>query len=97
MSEIPALVRDVPDESAIAMALVAVAVILLGAGIGVLGSTINAFSTVIASDAAGVTFADGLPLRLAILAVTWLVTVALVGAIVAAIGAVVLARGSSED
>jgi uncharacterized ion transporter superfamily protein YfcC len=59
-------------------ALVAVAVILLGAGIGVLGSTINAFSTVIASDAAGVTFADGLPLRLAILAVTWLVTVAFV-------------------
>jgi uncharacterized ion transporter superfamily protein YfcC len=37
-----------------------VAVILLGAGVGVLGSTINAFSTVIASDAAGVTFADGL-------------------------------------
>lgn len=59
-------------------ALVAVAVILLGAGVGVLGSTINAFSTVIASDAAGVTFADGLPLRLAILAVTWLVTVAFV-------------------
>jgi uncharacterized ion transporter superfamily protein YfcC len=59
-------------------ALVAVAVILLGAGIGVLGSTINAFSTVIASDAAGVTFADGLILRLAILAVTWLVTVAFV-------------------
>jgi C4-dicarboxylate anaerobic carrier len=40
-------------------ALVGVAVIMLGAGIGVLGSTINAFSTVIASDAAGVTFADG--------------------------------------
>ncbi len=34
-------------------ALTAVAVILLGAGIGVLGSTVNAFSTVIASDAAG--------------------------------------------
>lgn len=49
-------------------ALVAVAVILLGAGIGVLGSTINAFSTVIASDAAGVSFADGLALRLIILA-----------------------------
>ena len=59
-------------------ALVAVAVILLGAGVGVVGSTINAFSTVIASDAAGVTFADGLPLRLAVLAVTWLVTVAFV-------------------
>lgn len=56
-------------------ALVAVAVIMLGAGIGVLGSTINAFSTVIASDAAGVTFADGMPLRLIILGVCWLVSV----------------------
>jgi hypothetical protein len=35
-------------------ALTAVAVILLGAGVGVLGSTVNAFSTVIASDAAGI-------------------------------------------
>ncbi len=59
-------------------ALTAVAVILLGAGVGVLGSTINAFSTVIASDAAGVTFADGLVLRLIILAVCWVVTVAFV-------------------
>ncbi|WP_086466931.1 YfcC family protein [Oceanibaculum nanhaiense] len=59
-------------------ALTAVAVILLGAGVGVLGSTINAFSTVIASDAAGVTFADGLVLRLVILAVCWVVTVAFV-------------------
>ncbi len=59
-------------------AVVAVAVILLGAGVGVLGSTINAFSTVIASDAAGVTFADGLVLRLIILGLCWLVTVAFV-------------------
>jgi uncharacterized ion transporter superfamily protein YfcC len=59
-------------------ALVAVAVILLGAGVGVLGSTINAFSTVIASDAAGVSFAAGMPLRLGILALCWLVTVAFV-------------------
>ncbi len=59
-------------------ALTAVAVILLGAGVGVLGSTVNAFSTVIASDAAGVSFADGLLLRLAILAVCWVVTVAFV-------------------
>jgi uncharacterized ion transporter superfamily protein YfcC len=57
-------------------ALVAVAVILLGAGIGVLGSTINAFSTVIASDAAGISFADGLWLRLVILALTWAAAVA---------------------
>jgi len=59
-------------------ALVAVAVILLGAGVGVLGSTINAFSTVIASDAAGVSFADGLVLRLIILLVAWAATVAFV-------------------
>ena len=59
-------------------AVVAVSVILLGAGVGVLGSTINAFSTVIASDAAGVTFADGLVLRLISLGVAWLVTVAFV-------------------
>ena len=57
-------------------ALVGVAVILLGAGIGVLGSTINAFSTVIASDAAGISFADGLWLRLVILALTWAAAVA---------------------
>ncbi|MBD1204429.1 MAG: YfcC family protein [Rhodobacteraceae bacterium] len=59
-------------------ALVGVAIILLGAGVGVLGSTINAFSTVIASDAAGISFADGMPLRLIILALCWSVTVAFV-------------------
>jgi uncharacterized ion transporter superfamily protein YfcC len=59
-------------------ALTAVAVILLGAGVGVLGSTVNAFSTVIASDAAGISFADGLVLRLVILAICWMVTVAFV-------------------
>lgn len=59
-------------------ALTAVAVILLGAGVGVLGSTVNAFSTVIASDAAGISFADGLVLRLIILVVCWAVTVAFV-------------------
>jgi len=59
-------------------ALTAVAVILLGAGIGVLGSTINAFSTVIASDAAGVSFADGIWLRLGVLVVCWVVSVAFV-------------------
>lgn len=59
-------------------ALTAVAVILLGAGVGVLGSTINAFSTVIASDAAGVPFTDGLMLRMVILALTFAATVAYV-------------------
>ncbi len=59
-------------------AVVAVAVIMLGAGVGVLGSTINAFSTVIASDAAGVTFADGLALRVMVLSLCFLATVAFV-------------------
>tara|TARA_R110000737_G_scaffold78141_1_gene109447 strand:- start:34 stop:1509 length:1476 start_codon:yes stop_codon:yes gene_type:complete len=59
-------------------ALTAVAVILLGAGVGVLGSTVNAFSTVIASDAAGVAFTDGLMLRLVLLALSFAATVAYV-------------------
>jgi uncharacterized ion transporter superfamily protein YfcC len=52
-------------------AVVAVAVILLGAGVGVLGSTINPFATVIASNAAGVPFTSGLGLRLFILVAGW--------------------------
>ncbi|MEM7528209.1 MAG: YfcC family protein [Pseudomonadota bacterium] len=48
-------------------AVTAVAIILIGAGIGVLGSTINPFATTIASNAAGVTFADGIWLRLLLL------------------------------
>lgn len=59
-------------------ALTAVAVILLGAGVGVLGSTVNAFSTVIASDAAGAPFTDGLMLRFVILGITFASTVAYV-------------------
>ncbi len=47
--------------------MTAVAVILLGAGIGTLGSTINPFATVIASNAAGVAFTQGLILRLVLL------------------------------
>jgi uncharacterized ion transporter superfamily protein YfcC len=58
--------------------LTAASVILLGAGVGVLGSTVNAFSTVIASDAAGVPFTDGIVLRFAILAVSFVATVAYV-------------------
>ncbi len=46
-----------------------VAVIMLGAGIGTLGSTFNAFATVIASNAAGVPFTSGLLLRVVILLV----------------------------
>ena len=48
-------------------AITGVAIILLGAGIGVLGSTINPFSTIIASDAAGISFTAGFDLRLVIL------------------------------
>ena len=50
-------------------ALVGASVLLLGAGIGVLGSTINPFSTGIASGFAGVSIAEGLVLRLVILVV----------------------------
>jgi uncharacterized ion transporter superfamily protein YfcC len=48
-------------------AVTGVAVIMLGAGIGTLGSTFNAFATVIASNAASVPFTDGLILRVVIL------------------------------
>ena len=56
-------------------AVTAVATILLGAGAGVLGSTVNAFATVIASDAASIPFTKGLPLRLIILGLCWLACV----------------------
>lgn len=48
-------------------AITGVAIILIGAGIGVLGSTINPFATVIASNAADIPFTDGLALRLVLL------------------------------
>ncbi len=48
-------------------AVTGVAIILIGAGIGVLGSTINPFATVIAANAAGIPFTDGIVLRLVIL------------------------------
>ncbi|QCO54546.1 YfcC family protein [Pseudorhodobacter turbinis] len=44
-----------------------VAVILIGAGVGVLGSTINPFATVIAANAADIPFTDGMALRVIIL------------------------------
>lgn len=55
--------------------LTGVAIILLGAGIGVLGSTINPFATIIASNAAGIAFTDGMYLRLAILGLGWFASV----------------------
>jgi uncharacterized ion transporter superfamily protein YfcC len=50
-------------------AFVGALVILLGAGIGVLGSTVNPFATGIASGFADVSLSDGLGLRLVILVV----------------------------
>jgi len=48
-------------------AVTGVAIILIGAGIGVLGSTINPFATIIASDAAQIPFTEGIILRFVIL------------------------------
>lgn len=47
----------------------AVSVIMLGAGVGVLGSTVNPFATGIASGFAGVSLGDGILLRVGILVV----------------------------
>ncbi|ALP43703.1 transporter [Aeromonas schubertii] len=58
--------------------VVAAATVLLGAGIGTLGSTINPFATVIAANAAGIPFTDGIWLRVAILLVGWVICVAYV-------------------
>lgn len=55
--------------------VVAAATVLLGAGIGTLGSTINPFATVIAANAAGIPFTDGIWLRVAMLIVGWIICV----------------------
>ena len=47
--------------------LVAAATVLLGAGIGTLGSTINPFATVIAANAAGIPFTQGMLMRILLL------------------------------
>jgi uncharacterized ion transporter superfamily protein YfcC len=44
--------------------MVAVAIIFLGAGTGVLASTVNPFATGVASDAAGISISDGIGVRL---------------------------------
>ncbi len=51
--------------------LVAASIIFLGAGSGVIGSTVNPFATGVASDAAGITIGDGIGLRIAL----WVVLV----------------------
>jgi uncharacterized ion transporter superfamily protein YfcC len=53
--------------------IVAASIIFLGAGAGVIGSTVNPFSTGVASDAAGVSIGEGMGLRIAL----WIVVVAL--------------------
>ena len=53
--------------------MVAAAIIFLGAGSGVIASTVNPFSTGVASDAAGISIGDGIGLRIAM----WFVLVAL--------------------
>lgn len=56
-------------------AVTGVAIVMIGAGIGCLGSTINPFATVIASNAAGVSFTDGQLARIIILVLGWLASV----------------------
>lgn len=51
--------------------MVGAAIILLGAGTGVLASTVNPFATGVASDAAGIAIGDGIVLRVAM----WIVLV----------------------
>jgi uncharacterized ion transporter superfamily protein YfcC len=53
--------------------MVAAAVIFLGAGSGVIGSTVNPFATGVASDAAGISIGEGIGLRIAL----WITVVAL--------------------
>jgi uncharacterized ion transporter superfamily protein YfcC len=53
--------------------MVAAAIVFLGAGSGVIGSTVNPFATGVASDAAGVTIGAGMGLRIAL----WVVVVGL--------------------
>ncbi|MBR5228316.1 MAG: YfcC family protein [Firmicutes bacterium] len=56
-------------------AVTAVAVIMLGAGIGVFASTVNPFATGIAAGFAGVSIGDGILLRLAMFAVGLAITI----------------------
>lgn len=53
--------------------LVAVAVVLVGSGLGVLSSIVNPFATSIASDIAGITVVDGMVLRLIFFVTTYFI------------------------
>ncbi|MGW5334990.1 YfcC family protein [Streptomyces bauhiniae] len=58
--------------------MVAVGTIILGAGVGVLCSTVNPFATGVASSAAGISLGDGIALRFVMWVVLTAVTVAYV-------------------
>ena len=58
--------------------LTAVSVIILGAGVGTLASTVNPFATGVASDAAGVSIGDGIVLRVLMFGVLTAVVIAYV-------------------
>ena len=68
-----ALPRSGPPTAVLIAGMVAAAIIFLGAGSGVIASTVNPFSTGVASDAAGISIGDGIGLRIAL----WFVLVAL--------------------
>ena len=53
--------------------MVAASIIFLGAGTGVIASTVNPFATGVASDAAGISLGDGIGVRIAM----WVVLVTL--------------------
>lgn len=55
--------------------MTAALVIILGAGVGVLGSTVNPFSTGIASGFAGISIGDGIIWRLAILIIGLIISI----------------------
>ncbi len=55
--------------------LVGVEIIMVGAGVGTLASTVNPFATGVGSDAAGVALGDGIGLRLIMYAVLTIITV----------------------
>jgi uncharacterized ion transporter superfamily protein YfcC len=56
-------------------ALVGVSVVMIGAGVGVLASTVNPFATGVASGFAGISIADGLVSRIIILVVGVLISI----------------------
>lgn len=52
--------------------IVAVGVVLIGTNVGIFGATLNPFSTVIGSNAAGIPFTEGIEVRIILLVVAWL-------------------------